>query len=167
MHNYRVITSYSIHYTKLYDACFIKRGDWAWETGQYRNQADEAEYIRDYALMVTYANWSFLKNRSQRRSEWECEKLGWVSPIGGKRESYRVVGDYVLTQNDIDNHIIHEDATGSMSWDIDLHFPEPQNEERFDEPFRSCAYHHGIKEPYPVPYRCLYAKEVNNRNNFV
>ena len=43
-----------------------------------------------------------------------------------------------------------------------MHFPEPTNQEQFGEAFRSFAYHRGIVEPYPVPYRCLCAKDVKN-----
>ncbi|HEX2951204.1 MAG TPA: FAD-dependent oxidoreductase [Armatimonadota bacterium] len=143
-------------------AYYIRGGDWEWETGQYRNQAEEAEYIRDYGLMVTYANWSYLKNHAQRKAEWANDTLAWVSPVGGKRESYRVVGDYILHQQDIENEVIHSDATGAMTWNIDLHFPDPENEAKFTEPFRSCAYHRGIGKPYPVPFRCLYARDVKN-----
>lgn len=28
--------------------------------------------------------------------------------------------------------------------------------------FRSFAYHRGIVEPYPIPYRCLYSKDIQN-----
>lgn len=141
---------------------YIRGGDWEWETGQYHDQSKEAEYIRDYGLMVTYANWSFLKNHSKRKDEWACDSISWVSHLGGKRESCRVVGDYILTQNDIENNVIHTDASAAITWNIDLHFPDPENESKFEEPFRSCAYHRGIVQPYPVPYRCLYAKDVKN-----
>ena len=49
-----------------------------------------------------------------------------------------------------------------MTWSIDIHFPEPDNEKEFGEAFRSFAYHRGIVRPYPVPYRCLYARDVKN-----
>ncbi len=140
----------------------VRSGDWEWETGQYRNQAEETEYIRDYGLMTIYANWSYLKNHSKRKAEWARDTLSWVSPLGGKRESYRVVGDYILTQNDIEKHVIHPDATGSITWNLDLHFPDPAHARKFAEPFRSCAYHRNLVRPYPVPYRCLYAKDVRN-----
>ena len=74
---------------------------WDWEAGQFRNQVTDIEEIRDYGLMTCYGNWSFLKNRSRRKKEWENMDLEWVSPIGGKRESYRVRGDLILTLNDI------------------------------------------------------------------
>ncbi len=143
-------------------AYYVRGGDWEWETGQFRDQADDAEYIRDYGLLAILSNWSWLKNHSARKAEWAHETLKWVSPIGGKRESYRVYGDYVLSQNDIESRTEHPDATGSMSWNIDLHFPDPENAAKFEEPFRSCAYHRGIEAPYPVPYRCLYARDVKN-----
>lgn len=49
-----------------------------------------------------------------------------------------------------------------MTWSIDIHFPEPDNEKHFGEAFRSFAYHRGIVKPYPVPYRCLYARDAKN-----
>jgi len=135
---------------------------WDWETGQYRDQIMDIEYIRDYGLMTCFANWSFLKNRSRRKNEWKNQELEWVSAIGGKRESCRVPGDLILTQNDIENKVPYEDATGAITWSIDLHFPDPENRRKFGEAFQSCAYHRGIGFPYPVPYRCLYAKDVEN-----
>ena len=141
---------------------YVKGGDWEWESGQYRNQATEAEYIRDYAMMAIYANWSYLKHHSARKAEYANRKLDWVSPIGGKRESYRVIGDYVLTQNDIEATREHADATAAITWDIDLHYPDPKYIHTAPDPYRSCAYHRGIGEPYPVPYRCLYAKDAEN-----
>lgn len=139
---------------------YLTGGDWETETGQYRNQAEEAEYIRDYSLMTTYANWAFLKNRSARKTEWANRRIDWISPCGGKCESRRFLGDYVMTQNDIENKTEHPDGTASISWSIDLHYPEPENRKRFAEPFRSCAYHRGIPSFTPVPYRCLYSRDV-------
>ena len=141
---------------------YVRSGDWEWETGQYRNQAEETEYIRDYGMMTIFANWSFLKNHSERKAEWARDTLSWISPLGGKRESYRVVGDYVLNQNDIENHVIYPDATASTTWNLDLHFPDPEHIKKFEEPFRSCAYHRNLVKPYPLPYRCLYSKDVTN-----
>ncbi len=140
----------------------ITFGDWEWEAGQFRDMALETEYIRDYSLMTIFGNWSFLKNRSKDREFYKKRRLNWISPLGGKRESYRVVGDKVLTQNDIINQVNYDDGTASLTWDIDIHYPDPDNLEKFKEPFRSCAIHRGIKKHYPVPYRCLYSKDIEN-----
>lgn len=140
----------------------VSDGDWEWEFGQFRDMADETEKIRDYGLMTVFANWSYVKNHSVKAESWKNKKLAWASPFGGKRESYRVCGEYILTQRDIEEKIPHPDGTASMTWDIDLHYPELENMRRFEEPFRSCAIHRGIERHYPVPYRCLYAKDVPN-----
>ena len=86
----------------------------------------------------------------------------WVSALGGKRESYRVVGDYVITQRDIEEKIPHDDGTAPITWSIDLHYPDPVNEAVFGEAFQSCAYHRGIVSTYDVPYRCLVARDMDN-----
>jgi hypothetical protein len=141
---------------------YVRSGDWEWEAGQHRNQAEETEYIRDFGLMTIFANWSYLKNHSARKDEWAQDRLSWISPLGGKRESYRVIGDHVLTQRDIEEAIPYPDSTGSATWNLDLHFPDPEHLATFKEPFRSCAYHRNLVKPYPVPYRCLYARDVDN-----
>lgn len=122
----------------------------------------ETEYIRDYSLMTIFCNWSFIKNHSKRKERFKNRKLNWGSPLGGKRESYRTKGDLILTENDIEKHISYPDATASLTWYIDIHYPDPKNRAMFNELFRSCAIHRGIKKHYPVPYRCLYSKDIKN-----
>ena len=141
---------------------YVTKGSWEQETGQYRDMADETEKIRDYGLLAIFSNWHWLKNRSPRRAEFARRRFDWISPIGGKRESYRTVGDYVLTQVDMENDVTHEDDTAAITWNIDLHFPDPENAAKFKEPFRSAAYHRGTGNTPPVPYRCLYARDCAN-----
>ena len=140
----------------------VYNGDWEQESGFSRHMVNEIEYIRDFGLRAIFANWGYQKNRYGRKEDFAYHRLKWVSPLGGKRESFRVVGDHVLTQTDVEEHIPYADGTACMSWSIDFHFPEPTNSARFGEPFRSFAYHRGIGTPYPVPYRCLYARDVEN-----
>jgi hypothetical protein len=140
----------------------IKRGDWDWETGMNKDMIRETEYIRDYGLLVVYSNWSFLKNHHSQKEVFINEKLQWVAYIGGKRESRRLVGDYILTENDLIESHFYPDGTAPTSWTIDLHYPDPENMEKFEnEPFRSIAKHIPIK-PYPIPYRCLYSRNIDN-----
>ncbi|MCP4312795.1 MAG: FAD-dependent oxidoreductase [Bacteroidetes bacterium] len=140
----------------------IKRGDWDWETGMGKDMINETEYIRDYGLLVVYSNWAWLKNHYSKSEDFTNEKLKWVAYIGGKRESRRLVGDYVLTENDLTDRNILPDGTAPTSWTIDLHYPDPENIEKFEgEPFRSIAKHITIY-PYPIPFRCLYSKNIEN-----
>ncbi len=137
-------------------------GDWEQETGFSRDMINETEYIRDYGLRAIYQNWSFQKHDYIQKEKFANRRLVWVSPVGGKRESVRIKGDHVLTQQDLEDKVFYEDGTACVTWSIDMHFPEPTNLEEFGEAFRSFAYHRGIEKPYPVPYRCLYAKDAEN-----
>ena len=60
----------------------VLSGDWEWEVEQYRNMADETEYIRDYSLMTIFGNWSFLKNRYSGKEKYSRRRLNCVSPPG-------------------------------------------------------------------------------------
>ena len=141
---------------------YVNGGTWWQEAGQHRDMTEEIEAIRDYGLLAIFSNWSYVKNRSLRRADWANAAISWVSPIGGKRESHRVYGDYVLTETDLEEQRKFPDGTAVITWDIDFHFPDPENERSFPEPFRSCAYHRGFGAPVAVPYRCLYARDVPN-----
>lgn len=140
----------------------IKHGDWDWETGMGRDMINETEYIRDYGLLVVFSNWSFLKNHYSLKDEFDKEALQWVAYVGGKRESRRLVGDFILTENHLTKAELQEDGTAPTTWTIDLHYPDPENQEMFDgEAFRSVARHIPI-HPYPIPFRCLFSRNVDN-----
>lgn len=140
----------------------LTRGDWDWETGMGKDMIQETEFIRDYGLLVVYSNWSYLKNDYSLKENFANEKLKWVAYIGGKRESRRLVGDYILTENDLTQQNFLPDGTAPTSWTIDLHYPDQKNKEQFDgEAFRSIAKHIKIY-PYPIPFRCLYSKNIDN-----
>jgi hypothetical protein len=140
----------------------ITRGDWDWETGMGRDMINETESIRDYGLLVVFSNWSYLKNHYKPKEKFANEKLKWVAYIGGKRESRRLVGDYILTENELMNQDFLSDGTAPTTWTIDLHYPDPENQEKFEGgAFRSIAKHTKIY-PYPIPFRCLYSKNVDN-----
>ena len=88
--------------------------------------------------------------------------MGWVAYISGKRESRRLMGDYILKEDDIRKNVAHEDGTAASTWSIDLHYPDPKNTENFPgEEFKSIAKHIDIY-PYPIPYRCLYSRNIDN-----
>ena len=140
----------------------VTMGEWTWETGMNYDQCKEFERIRDYGLMVVYSNWSFLKNRLKENATYKNRSLGWVAYIAGKRESRRLLGDHVLTENDLVKEIAYPDASFTTSWSIDLHYPDPENTKHFPgEEFKSICVH-GPTNPYAVPYRCLYSRNIDN-----
>lgn len=140
----------------------VTMGEWTWETGMNRDQCEEFERIRDYGLMVVYSNWSYLKNRLADNDTYDKRSLGWVAYIAGKRESRRLLGDHVLTENDLVNGVAYPDASFTTTWSIDLHYPDPRNTEHFPGGEFKSICTHGAVNPYAVPYRCLYSRNIDN-----
>lgn len=145
------------------DSCEkVFKGDWEWETGIGRDPIKDAERIRDYATLVVYSNWSYLKNHLKDNQKWRNRSLGWVAYIYGKRESRRLIGDHVLTEQDIKERIPYDDGTVTTTWDIDLHYPDPENGKWFPgNEFKAISLGDRIYN-YAVPYRCFYSRNVNN-----
>ncbi|TKG93813.1 FAD-dependent oxidoreductase [Puteibacter caeruleilacunae] len=139
---------------------YVIKGDWNWEAGARRDQIEEIELIRDHAMRVVYGNWDYIKNRGEKKAKFANRELSWVAYIGGKRESRRILGDIILNEKDILNRKIYEDACFTTTWGIDLHYPVEAKGLDI-EPYRSRADIKEIK-PYPVPYRCLYSRNVDN-----
>ncbi len=135
------------------------RGDWNWETGADRDAVSEIERIRDYALRVIFGNWSVLKNHPNFSRGFRHRELAWIAYIGGKRESRRLLGDVILQQQDIVSARVFPDACVTTTWTIDLHYP--RKAKCACDAFMSEARHLKIK-PCPIPYRCLYSRNVDN-----
>ncbi len=140
----------------------VRRGQWYWEVGMRDDQIADAEKIRDYGMYVAYSNWSYLKNRSSVRDQYAKSYLGWVAHVAGKRESRRLMGEFVLREQDLMNFTIYPDGTASTSWYIDQHYPDPENSKLFPgREYLSCGHLTPLSF-YPIPYRCFYSKDIDN-----
>ncbi len=138
------------------------RGDWWWEAGLGRDQIAEGERIRDYGLLVAFSNWAFVKNFCSRKREFAGKSLKWMAYNAGRRESRRLLGDFILDQNHLRNRDLQPDGTCATTWTIDLHLPKTPEESKFaGEPYHSNSFNEKIW-PYPVPYRCLYSRNIPN-----
>nr|WKN37241.1 FAD-dependent oxidoreductase [Tunicatimonas sp. TK19036] len=137
------------------------KADWEWETGFGNfNTITEAEQIRDHNLRAIYGNWAYLKNHKQ--DKYSKHALAWVAYIGGKRESRRLLGDHILTQMDIENGVMYPDGLVTATWTIDLHFPNEENSQYFPGEEFFAATKHIRVQPYTIPYRCLYSRNISN-----
>ncbi|MGK7393925.1 MAG: FAD-dependent oxidoreductase [Candidatus Cyclobacteriaceae bacterium M3_2C_046] len=139
----------------------ITRADWRWETGFGNfDPIWDAEQIRDHNFRAIYGNWSYLKN--QKKEKYANHHLNWVAYVSGKRESRRLMGDLVLQEQDLKQHKIYPDGFVTATWSIDLHYPDSVNSLYYPgQEFISWYVHPDIK-PYPIPYRCLYSRNINN-----
>jgi len=140
-------------------------GQWFWESGFDKDPLQDAEGIRDWNLRAVYGAFNAMKNR-QGAAEHKTAMLTWVAYIGGPRESRQLLGDVVLTEEDIVSKKQFKDGCVPSTWSIDLHYPKKQYAEKFpDNPFISIAVHgKGVDRSYgyPVPYRCFYSRNIDN-----
>lgn len=138
------------------------KSDWQWETGFGNfNTIYQAEEIRDHNFRAIYGNWSYLKNNKPEK--YGNRKLAWMAYVGGKRESRRLLGDYILNQMDVQGENgIQPDGFVTATWTIDLHFPNAKNSKYFEgEEFFASTKHVRV-QPYTIPYRCLYSRNIPN-----
>ncbi|MCG6190489.1 FAD-dependent oxidoreductase [Maribellus maritimus] len=135
-------------------------GSWFWESGFDRDPILEGEYIRDWNFRAAFGAWDCLKNVD---NQYPKHRFNWMAHISGLRESRRLLGDVVLTFEDIQNDKKYEDGCVPTSWSLDLHLPfEPYYKGFEGDGFISYDHHEKYKVPYWVPYRCLYSKNIKN-----
>lgn len=141
------------------------KGEWFWESGFNKDPIKDLELIRDWNLRAVFGAFNAMKNRDGK-AEHPNAKLDWVAYVGGPRESRRIVGDVMLTHEDIITKKEYPDGCVPSTWSIDLHFAKAEYAKKFpDNPFISVAQHDQRIDKqygYPIPYRCLYSVNVEN-----
>lgn len=158
------MTGYDLGYTPVENAEDYLHGEWFWESGFDQDPIDGLERIRDWNFRAVYgAVTSLKKNAPEQYGNYD---MTWLAYVGGTRESRRIVGDFILPGEDMVKGVVHTDACVPTTWDQDLHYPKEQYSVKFPEnPFISRAQfgkHTDRKNGYPVPYRCLYSKDIGN-----
>jgi hypothetical protein len=137
-------------------------GGWYWESGMEHDPIDKAEYARDTNFRAMYGAVDALKNTD---GVLKTYKLGYANYIGGKRESRRLLGDMILTKNDVFVNRKYDDGCIPATWTFDVHYPKREYYTSFHEgdAFITIAYHEKLPaSPYFVPYRCLYSRNISN-----
>jgi hypothetical protein len=141
----------------------ISIGNWYWENGFDRDPIEDMERIRDQNFRAMYGAWDAIKNVEGR---YPAHRLNWVAYIAGKRESRRLLGDVVLTAEDLRDGTVFEDGCFPCTWGIDTHHPDTRYSEGHEGEEFIADYTHGegyeYDGPYWVPYRCLYSRNVAN-----
>jgi hypothetical protein len=133
-------------------------GEWFWEFAKPElNQIDDAELIRDHLLKAIYGSFYNYKQLHHNDSL----QLDWVPYVSGKRESRRLVGDYIFNFNDVVNAKEFEDAVACESRHVDMHYQ--QNLVDTSKPdFLSEVMFFVRRRESEIPYRCLYSKNISN-----
>lgn len=130
---------------------------WWMELGGDSEAISNTEDVRDELMKVVFGIWDHIKNRGDHGADnWELE---WVGFLPGKRESVRYIGEYVLTQNDIESGGHFDDCIAYGGWPMDDHNPKGMKANAADdEP--SILY--PAPSPYGIPYRVLYSANIEN-----
>lgn len=137
-----------------------KLGGWYWEAGFAHDPIENGEYIRDWNLRAMYGAWDAMKNVDKVLPDY---KLNWAAYVSGKRESRRILGDVVLTKEDLVGSKPYPDACVPTGWKIDLHLPDKKYDKGFEgDAFISKADYGKYEMPYWIPYRCLYSRKTPN-----
>lgn len=114
------------------------------------------ENIRDDLLASLYGVWDHIKNGGDHDAENYA--LEWVGMLPGTRESRRLMGDYILTEDDCLQNRTFEDEVAYGGWCIDLHCPHGLLDTHI-LPSGTCYFFDGV---YSIPYRCYYSRNIRN-----
>ncbi|MDA7920438.1 FAD-dependent oxidoreductase [Verrucomicrobiales bacterium] len=146
--------------------------EWFWESGYDKHPLDDLELIRDWNLRANFGAWNAIKNSDAydrydlTGANHKNASLEWMAYVGGTRETTQLLGDVVLTADDITSGREFDDASVLTTWSIDLHYPKEQYIGKYaDNPFISYAHHDRAVDRnvgYPVPYRCFYSRNIDN-----
>ncbi len=115
----------------------------------------EYEEIRDELFAYFYGIWDHIKNGGDHGAE--NYELVWVGTLPGTRESRRLEGDYILTENDIWDNRRFADAVCLGGWGVDLHVARGMKD--LDKLPSTVWNYDGH---YTIPYRSYYSKNISN-----
>jgi hypothetical protein len=130
---------------------------WTIELGGTQNTFKNAEEIRDDLFRLIYGLWDHTKNHCpELKRKATNYKLVWVGHVIGLRESYRLRGDYVMSEKDVTEQRLFKDRIAYAGWGLDDH-PSLG----FFEKEKINMYSHG-GVLHSIPYRSLYSKNIEN-----
>lgn len=126
---------------------------WWFEYGGIKNTIDDAQEINLELKRLALGVWNYIKNSGQ--FDADNLTLEWIGSIAGKRESRRMITDYVLTQTDIQQNRSFEDNGFYGGWYLDFHPAQgmyAREENCTQIPVAT----------YPIPLRTLFSSKCPN-----
>ena len=134
----------------------VKSGYWWLELGgDWDNIIKDAEDLRWEIYKTVYGVWDHIKNGGSHGAE--NFELLWIGTYPGIRESRRITGDYVLTEDDIRSNRVFDDAVAFGGWPMDVHTPGG-----FAAKGQIPSVVMSYDGLFSIPYGCYCAKDVDN-----
>ena len=132
-------------------------GYWWIELGGDRDVIHDNEELRFDLLRIVMGIWDWIKNSGERNdsANWALQRVGMIP---GKRESRRLTGAHIQTQDDLTGGWKQRDDGVSIGgWPFDEHPPGG-----FDDWDQPPAYAKRIDEPYNIALEALYSVNIEN-----
>ncbi len=138
-------------------------GYWWIEIGSPFDTLSDNEAIRHELVRHVLGVFDHLKNRGEHGAA--NLTLDWVGPVPGKRESRRVVGPVMLTENDLRRRRAWPDRLCHGGWFLDEHVPGGLL--AADRKPEESAYDFDVKDrqqvgPYGIPLSALRSRDMGN-----
>lgn len=148
--------SYEDHADELVEKYDVKSGYWWIELGgDWDDIIKQSEDIRWELYKIVYGVWDHIKNQGDHGAE--NYELDWVGNLSGWRESRRIMGNYVLTENDILANKVFDDGVAYGGWPMDEHTAGG-----FAAVGEIPSKVRSFKGLYSIPYGCYVAKDISN-----
>ncbi len=162
-----------------------KGGYWWLEIGTPWHTIYDNEEIRHELTCHLLGVWDWIKNKDpQLKDEAKNYAIDWIGQVPGKRESRRIMGKYLMKEQDVVNKTRFQDEIAYGGFLIDIHTvggllaetSEPVNatkikdknelgddiDERNDLDETSDVAVKAYVGPYGIPLRILISKDISN-----
>ncbi len=126
---------------------------WWFELGGNKDTIADAQEIALDLKRLVAGVWNYIKNSGKFDADYLT--LSWQGNLPGKRESRRMITEWVVRQQDVQARTGFADAAFYGGWYMDFH---PSDGINTDEDY--C-----IQIPvqvYGMPFRCLYNRSIRN-----
>jgi hypothetical protein len=135
----------------------IFTGEWWLEHPGVRDDIYQNEQARDELIRISFGYWDYVKNRWSGRERAAHYELTNVPHMLAKRETRRLVGDHILTQNDIVDGRHFPDVIAYAGWPLDIHHPEGIYGDK--SPYYCNGLFEGVRD---LPFSMLYSVNIDN-----
>ncbi|MCX7046781.1 MAG: FAD-dependent oxidoreductase [Candidatus Sumerlaeota bacterium] len=135
----------------------VEGGEWWLEHPGEIDDLWDPERARDELIKISFGYWDFIKNRWPDRERARDHALTFVPFMNAKRETRRLVGDYIMKQQDAQAGTMFPDRISYGGWSLDVHNPKGIFSGK------EGPYYCDPRVPiYSIPYRCIYSVNVGN-----
>ena len=131
-----------------------------WEYGQWLDPYTSGEEVRDHLMRALYGAFSNVK-RSDEVAFANLE-FEWMAFVAAQGEYKRYKGDYVLTENDIVDHVHFEDTLVANDGNFCIHCAFEPGETDYDFRLKDWIWDARDGASYEIPFRCLYSSNISN-----